>query len=344
MSSPTVNSVMSKYGPEFTGAVPRAFPSSGFSGARLWRLSTAVGEYCLRRWPEGQLTADRLTFIHEVLRHAARRGCAFVPVPVSTIEGMSFATADETLWQIEPWMPGEADADKPPCHERVAAAMAALATFHAATRDLPGLSPRSNKSDAIAQRLTMLEACLAGDLAKVRASVRQQFWPELAERAFNYIPLIERVGPAFVGRLREAAKHELSLQPIIRDISREHVLFTGRAVTSIVDFGAVTIDHVAVDLARLIGSYIGDDEALRRVALDTYQASVGRHLSDVEIELIDLLDYSGVLLSPYRWLWWVYVDGRDFDNQAAIVARLDSFVARLKYLVESGVALRHRIR
>ena len=38
-----------------------------------------------------------------------------------------------------------------------------------------------------------------------------------------------------------------------------------------------------------------------------------------------------------QWLAWIYVENRQFANRAAVLARLDEFLARLAALAESPV-------
>src|SRR5205085_7730253 len=67
-----------------------------------------------------------------------------------------------------------------------------------------------------------------------------------------------------------AVAPQLALQPAIRDVHHEHVLFTGDQVTGLIDFGALRIDTPLTDVARLVGSLVGDDAEARRIALDAY--------------------------------------------------------------------------
>jgi homoserine kinase type II len=117
------------------------------------------------------------------------------------------------------------------------------------------------------------------------------------------------------------------LQPAIRDIHRDHVLFTGDEVTGLVDFGALRIDTPLADLARLIGSLASDNAAARQLALDAYAAVIP--LSNTDRQLVDLLDDSGILLGGLNWLQWLYVERRDIGELLPIIARLDEIVGRL---------------
>jgi homoserine kinase type II len=120
-------------------------------------------------------------------------------------------------------------------------------------------------------------------------------------------------------------KREFRLQPCVCDLWHDHVLFTGNQVTGIIDFGSVKIDHVAVDLARLLGSTIGDDGAQWDIALAAYAT-----LSAEEIELARLLERTGVFVAAMNWLRWLYHEERVYEQPTAVLARLAALRRRLE--------------
>ena len=88
------------------------------------------------------------------------------------------------------------------------------------------------------------------------------------------------------------------------------------------------MDHVSVDLARLLGSLVGDDEDRWHMGLAAYRAI--RPLTLGEEAQARTLDRSGVLVSLANWLLWLYRDGRAFDNLTAVARRLSQVVARVE--------------
>jgi hypothetical protein len=90
-------------------------------------------------------------------------------------------------------------------------------------------------------------------------------------------------------------------------------------------------DSVAVDLSRLLGSLVGDDDQGWLHGLQVYQQI--RPLSRAEYELIGTLDSSTILLSGMNWLRWIYVDRRLFDDKYQVSSRLNQIAARLSKLV-----------
>ena len=120
----------------------------------------------------------------------------------------------------------------------------------------------------------------------------------------------------------------LPLQFCLCDIWNDHVLFEGDEMTGLVDFGGVKLDHVAVDLARLLGSLAEDRAELRAVGLEAYSRI--RPLSLEEEQLVFLLDETGVLVGLITWLKWLYVEDKQFDDLASAARRLQALVERVE--------------
>src|SRR3990172_4401717 len=91
--------------------------AGGMSGAQFWRITAPRGTLNLRRWPQEHPTPERLRFIHAVLDHAAERDIAFLPVPIRATTGESFVSHAGHLWELAPWLPGNADYERAPSVE-----------------------------------------------------------------------------------------------------------------------------------------------------------------------------------------------------------------------------------
>ena len=91
-------------------------------------------------------------------------------------------------------------------------------------------------------------------------------------------------------------------------------------VTGIVDFGAMRVESVAADLARLLGSLAGDDPQAWQARPGRYQQV--RSLSDDELRLVTVFDRTTVLLGGLQWLEWIYLEGREFSDHRAVMARI----------------------
>jgi len=121
---------------------------------------------------------------------------------------------------------------------------------------------------------------------------------------------------------------ELPLQRCLCDIWHDHVLFEQDAVTGLIDFGALKTDHAAVDLARLLGSLVGDDPALWKVGITAYRQL--RPLSGKEELLAHVLDRTGTILALGSWLRWLYREGKPLPDGEGAVRRLAELVQRVE--------------
>jgi homoserine kinase type II len=118
------------------------------------------------------------------------------------------------------------------------------------------------------------------------------------------------------------------LQPCLGDLWHDHVLFDGDTVTGLIDYGAARLDHVAVDLARLLGSLAGDESNLRAAGLTAYRRV--RPLSPDEEALVTVLDRTGTILGAANWLLWLYREGRVFEDREGVARRLAALVERIE--------------
>ena len=55
--------------------------AGGMSGALFWRVTSPRGVFALRRWPAEHPTAERLRFIHAVVRYAVREIAPYFRCP-----------------------------------------------------------------------------------------------------------------------------------------------------------------------------------------------------------------------------------------------------------------------
>ena len=113
------------------------------------------------------------------------------------------------------------------------------------------------------------------------------------------------------------------------------MLFEGNRVSGIVDFGALRMETVAGDVARLLGSLAGDDLLAWQLGLAAYLAI--RPLSDDEAALLPVFDESTMLLAGFNWLEWIVIAQRQFENPPEVIRRLTTIVSRLEVLSNSFV-------
>lgn len=329
-----VRHVLESYAEQFQPLEIESLGSAGgLSGAQIWRLHTRKGVLCLRRWPFEQPSPKKLTFIHAVLRHVWQAGFHLVPPPIFPTytqhpqQQCYYVRHDRHLWELTHWLPGVADYRQAPSETKLRGALTALASFHRAAESFPKTKAALVSSPGIADRLTRLRQLLAGDFEKLASQIQTGSWPEFALLARQLMDLFPRAAPQILSQLTEAMKLLVPLQPCIRDIWHPHVLFEGDRVSGLIDFGAMRVENVATDVARLLGSMVGDEPQGRQLGMDAYTQI--RPLSAAELRLVEVFDVSATLLGGINWVQWVYQEERQFDNHDAVLGRLGELVRRL---------------
>lgn len=295
--------------------------AGGFSGARLWRIEPDLGAWCLKAWPPG-MTAKRLTGIHRWMTRARQADLPFVPAILPLRDGRTCVQHGGVLWDVEAWMPGEADLACPASPARIAAACEALARLHrawAAEAAPPAPCP------AVRRRLDSHRQWLEDHAAGWRPTFSRSPLDELGQRAWFLLALHMPALPAQLGRWLD---RPMTLHPCLCDVWNAHVLFEGDEVTGLIDHGSAKLDHASADLARLLGSTAGDDAAAWSTGLDAY-ARV-RPLADDEAALARLLDRTGTVVGLFHWMVWLYRERRQCANADTVAARLQLLLTRVE--------------
>jgi Ser/Thr protein kinase RdoA (MazF antagonist) len=302
--------------------------AGGASGARLWRFATGRGLLVARAWPaDGPRRAD-VDQIHRWLIAAADLG--FVPVPLEGLDGQTCREHGGRLWEITPWLSGAPDRDQPPSRSRLRAAFAALGAFH---QRLAGDAVRG-LSRGLQSRLRETDGLLWGGFDSLIA-ILDRAPPEPAlDPARRWLERARPLAPRLLELLRSVSARELILQPCLRDARAEHWLFEEDRVTGLVDFGAMGLECVAADLARLISEWGLIDVRLRSEALDAYRAV--RPLEESEIALIEVFEVSAAILGPGRWVRWRFVEDRTFDDPSAVAKGIERGLERLARLATAA--------
>lgn len=250
---------------------------------------------------------------------------AIVPVPERTLDGRTFAAAGGRLWELARWLPGRPSPPSPvnPRHVRIgfdAIARIHRRLEHAATAGpSPGLGKRERELHEFQGAMHQLyEQFIMKNAQGVERDLALQ-WLDHARRECR---AIDRE----VGR---AARSQTALQPCLRDLRHAHLLFDGEELTGLVDFGAMGIDSVAGDLARLFGDWFANDRQARWDALAAYEAV--RPLSTVEQALIAAFERANSLLIGAQWVRWGFVEGRTFEPANAVAEGIRKSLARLRH-------------
>jgi homoserine kinase type II len=230
-------------------------------------------------------------------------------------------------------MPGEADYHRTPSEAKLRAALAALARFHRAAVTHGRPASRRGPSPGVANRLAEIERWLQGDLHRLAQRIVRSTMPELAERVRRLVELFPQVAASVRRHLEAVALNDVPLQPCLRDVWSDHVLFRGERVSGLIDFGAMRVESPAADVARLLGSMAGDRWDEWQTGLSAYQEV--RPLEAAEQRLVEVLDASTALLSGMNWARWIYLDDRQFDDYPTILERLSGFLDRVERLAQT---------
>jgi hypothetical protein len=259
----------------------------------------------------------RLSTIHGLQRQARLAGLGFVPNVLTDQRGRTFDRADGRLWQVESWMTGDCDGE-PARPRRVECACKAIAQLHLSwPKNGVGPCPAIQRRIQVMGEWNDFVRCHHGPFPQTilpRALVSAAH--EALQKGLRELPEL----------LNPWQNKEWELQYCLCDIWRPHVLFVGDCVSGVIDYGSVKIDHVAGDVARLLGSWITLDQQLWDAGIRAY-AEV-KPLCAEERLLAAVLDRSGTTLSLATWLLWLWRDHRTFDNVSRAAGRLQWLVNR----------------
>jgi homoserine kinase type II len=157
------------------------------------------------------------------------------------------------------------------------------------------------------------------------------------DRAYDltarWLALAPDVAVRVRSNLRATSGFIARLQPCLRDARPEHFLFRGDRVSGLVDFGAMDVETVAADIARLLSEWLAHDDPIRDEAIRAYEEV--RPLDPAELRLVMVFEMSADLLIGAHWARWHYLEGRRFDDPSAVVRGLEKGVARVERLARA---------
>lgn len=300
----------------------RPCASLGWSGAPLFVVAANGREFILKRFgPTG--SRQHAEWVHAVMRQCRQASITQVPEVMLGRDGTSVHEDPAGgLWELLERMPGTAVADPTPVQRNAAAAT--VAAIHLAAARLPGHAPYPAPSPGVERRRAQAAALVARPWSE---------WPAiggvdpLAARLRRAAAIIaEHDGPRALARVAAFDPGPLLVQPVLRDVWGDHVLFVGDRVAAIIDWHAAGVDTPATDLARLVGSWPapaehGDD------FLDAYSRL--RPLSAQERGLVGFFAAAGVVCAVDNWLRWTVEERRRFADMTRVVDRVDRLLARL---------------
>lgn len=335
--------------------------SGGFSGATVFRALTVDGRtLAIRQTPNtATLTAKRRIRLRGLLSQLAELGLKQIPVPLipnTTPGGLAagdvpillqktasptmepWVSTEDSRWQVEPWMPGLPQSGVDVTNQHLKSAFRLLNNFHRMAIDALHTTGQDEwfyvsrtESPAILRRLGIVNELQQGLLAKLQHHLSTDSDTRLRDLAAIVCDALRQWLPWLHLELSALAAQTFSIQPVLRDVWRAHVLFTDQEVTGLIDLTATGTDHISVDLSRLIRSWFGADNHRLSAATETYRTL--RKLDPRELKLWQSLDASSVLLSPVTWLRR-RMESRDPSHYP------DDVIARLRELTEIAANFR----
>ncbi len=266
---------------------------SGFSEAELWRFTALDQEWVLRAWPPS-MGSDQLKWIHQQILTAHRHQLPFIPQLWITSKGQSVYWHENRGWEVTTWLPGAAVPSHSLTTDHLTQAMLRLAELHTAWASEKG------QAGPLPSLLHRRQRAMSFDEEWLRTTEARCQGLSASPRIPAACRILRRWRDRFLQAVNSWSQRPLALQVVHGDLWSEHLLFTGHHLTGLVDFGNCRVDHAAVDLARLLGSWIPHQKALWTVAVEAYQSK--RRLPPETRDLIDLLDWTGRWSSIAYWL------------------------------------------
>lgn len=298
------------------GVAATPLAAGGASGAETWLIRHAGRAFVLKNFV-GAGGRRHAAWVHALMRHVRDAGVRQVPAVMAAPDGATLqADADGRLWELLERLPGAATVAPTPT--QVAAAAESLARVHVAAALLPGESPRRDHSPGLLHRIERARDLLVRPWSARDASGAPS---DLRARLARAVAIFGAAGGTeATARLAASQSHSLALQPVLRDVWSDHVLFADGAVTGLVDWHAAGIDTPATDIARLLGSW-PHEPPVGRSFLDAYRSV--RHLESEELELIPVLQSAGVVFGIDNWFRWMIEERRSFADREKVLRRID---------------------
>jgi Ser/Thr protein kinase RdoA (MazF antagonist) len=302
----------------------------GFSGSAVYLVEhlPTGRKFVLKRFPESA-SGERCSWVHALMRHLREAGIQVVPeVMKSVVDG------EGGRWELVQFMPGQAT--ERPTAAQAAWALETLARLHVAAAGMAGGRAQGPSPGGIRRR-EQARQLLAFPWRQRRAAIGMDVDAAVVAQFDEAIDVFDRAGGVrALERVAAAEASTLALQPVLRDVWSDHVLFAdgGDRVSGIIDYHAAGIDSPATDLARLLGSWSLAGECREpslvdawRDALDAYERV--RPLASAERRLVPWLHATGVIFGLDNWFRWTLEEQRTFPDAGRVRERIDRLVAAL---------------
>ncbi|MEZ6064375.1 MAG: phosphotransferase [Planctomycetaceae bacterium] len=307
--------------------------TGGFSGASVYRVRHASGEFALRRWPMSLPHVARIAELHRWLAWMSRHGIP-VAVPCQTATGQALVDHAGDLYQLEPWLPGAPQLSTEPTAARLRAVMELLARMHRVSADYRPLPAgrdwfdcRTGPSPTVRRRWQLLRSWTDDRVELTGAAISLAPGSVLRELAREALSLRNRHHAAVAAALAEHVELELPLLPVMRDVWTAHVLFDGDRVSGLIDPAAAQTETIVTDLSRLVSTLPTVDSVEIAAAIAAYEGR--RPMQAAEHRLLPVLHDSGLLLSGLTWVER-FAAGDVHESSPLVAERLEIIVRRLR--------------
>lgn len=339
--------------------------SGGQSGSVVYRVGLPDGStWAVKSLPE-RVDGQRGGWVHRLMQHLGQGLRQLIPVLAATSAGETlWRDRSGRCWEMASWMPGEALAAATAIE--VHSAMQTLAAVHGHAAAWPEECSRLAVPPAAVERSRRARAMLERPWASVLAAVAAASArpphaageeltaaAELAACFDTARRLIEQQGGPPLRRLAGWQPGPTRLHAVLRDLTPEHLLWSGPQesclqVSGLIDFHAARVDTPACDVARLLAGWgLGLPQAPgHAAALEAYAdaaeqvmsrsagvVAAGMHIQSAIMELrrlVPILAASGVVLGLDNWFRWLFEEQRRFPDPAAVQHRIESLTADLE--------------
>lgn len=339
---PQIEAALSHWPDAAGGKTERLTPTDSLSSALLYRVSTPAGDRLLKR--HGQSTravsanawwGSACRRSHQFQNHLAAIEPRLVARLFAATDGKTLVHSRGCFWQLETWLAGAADFHQSPSEHRLVAAAKALARLHVVAASYSGadsfFATRDEKPlirHDLGLRLANCQKLLRGELEEMVRQLKPIPQSPATALLSESLRLVAPQLPALANELAGACETTFDVKWILGDVREANILFAGAEVTGFVDLGSARKSIQAGDLARMLGSMVGDDRAKWLMGMAAYESV--RPLPLAELRVMDLLRRSEVVLSGANWVRWLMpgeplaaeADEQHWRRLAALVERL----------------------
>jgi len=322
--------------------------TTGLSGADVSLVEHAGGRgHVLKRFGVGT-ERGHAEFVHRLVQHVRGRAEPHIAdLEALPTGGTLWQDEAGDLWELSQFIQGVPVPR--PSGPQAAAAAAALARLHEAAGSLPGTPVRWGVPRSLVERRRRATELLRrpwSRLAGGAVAAGRAAHPALAAAVSARVAIARETlaasgGLGLIARVAGTEPHACLVQPVLRDVWHEHVLFAGRhdpRVCGFIDAHAAGVDNPVTDLARLLGSW-EPPACLACLPLaerwpEAWQAyAATRCLARGAERLLHLLHATGVVFGLDNWFRWTLEEGRRFSDMPRVLDRVDRLIAELPHAI-----------